>query len=42
MKRPRLLIFRTVKDNDMREANWEPHHQNLLKNLDCEIVQSTG
>jgi hypothetical protein len=40
LKRPRLLIFRTVKDSNMREENWEPHYQNLLKNLDCETVQS--
>jgi hypothetical protein len=40
LRRPHLLIFRTVKDSGMREANWEPHYQNLLKYLHCEIVQS--
>jgi hypothetical protein len=42
LKRPRLLIFRTIKDKDMREANWEPHRQNLSKTLDCEIVDSVA
>jgi hypothetical protein len=42
VKRPRLLIFRTAKDRTMREANWDTHHQALLKSLDCTIVQSPG
>jgi hypothetical protein len=42
LKRPRLLIFRTIKDKGMREVSWEPHLQNLLKTLDCEIVEATS
>ncbi|MFZ2156449.1 MAG: hypothetical protein WAV72_10050 [Bradyrhizobium sp.] len=39
---PRLLIFRTNKDKAMRDADWEPHRQSLIRCLKCEIVPSPG
>ena len=39
LHRPRLLIFRTKKDKNMRDEDWKIHHQALERSLDCEIVE---